>query len=250
MPTPLHALGASKHTHFGTDCPGSYDRYSQPIGSNYLESERYLKEVLQRVPLKEIGDMVQTHRKAMRFSIRDLAERAMVSKSSIVSLEQGKSCRPSTLAKVCTAMNLHLERFTSPSKPSESTQVRLHSKADEQWFSLDELISGQLPVATLEERLKLHQAGSSTQMMMFKNVPAGAGFIAGIIEISGKTEPRSHSGIEFVYALRGRAVVTIEDQDFVLETGDAVTIFEFENHSYAPAPDENNPISLLSFREG
>ena len=44
-------------------------------------------------------------------SIRELAERAMVSKSSIVSLEHGKSCRPSTLAKVCTAMNLHLERL-------------------------------------------------------------------------------------------------------------------------------------------
>ena len=186
--------------------------------------------------------------KAMRFSIRDLAERAMVSKSSIVSLEHGKSCRPSTLAKVCSAMSLHVERFTSPLNQTERSLSRLHTTTDEQWFALDGLVSGQLKVNNPKGREQLHREGVTTQLMMFNNVPSGAGFIAGIIELSDKTEPRSHSGREFIYVLLGRAIITIDDQNYTVSTGEAITILDFERHSYGPAPGEDGPVSLLCFR--
>ncbi|MEQ1934922.1 MAG: XRE family transcriptional regulator [Fimbriimonadaceae bacterium] len=226
------------------------DGYSRSIESNYLDSERYLKEVLQSVPLKEMGKMVQDHRKAMHLSIRDLAARAMVSKTSIVSLEQGKSCRPATLAKICTAMNLHLERFILPPGPVEDSANRIHSSSQEQWFALDALVSAQIIPASPEDRRLLHGDGTRTQLMMFKNVPSKAGFIAGIIELSEATKPRSHSGREFIYVLRGRANVIIGDRSYILGPGDAVVVLDFENHSYGPAPEEVEPVSLLCFRVG
>jgi len=182
----------------------------------------------------------------MRFSIRDLASRAMVSKSSIVSLEQGKYCRPSTLAKVCTAMNLHVERLTSTSRPDDVPQNRVQVGADEPWFSLDNFLSGkigQVPQTEPDHRVL-------SRMQMFRNIPASAGFIAGIIELTERSETRSHAGAEFVYLLRGRGVVHVGDQEFTLEMGDSITILDFEDHSYGPAPGQESPVSFLCFRLG
>ncbi len=147
-------------------------------------------------------------------------------------------------------MNLHLDRLATPPKTVDTPEHRVHVRSEEEWFSLDNLVSGKLKAATPEERHQLHRVGAPAQMMMFKNVPDDAGYIAGVIEVSEKTEPRSHSGSEFICVLHGQAVVTVEEQDFMLELGEAITILPFESHSYGPAPEQTHPVSLLCFRVG
>lgn len=211
-----------------------------------------MREVLQTVPLDVLGQRVRLHRASMSLSIRDLASRAMVSKTSIVSLEQGKSCRPATLVKVCSAMGLHVERLLVPSEVAASSPPQVHRHVDDRWYDLDGLTSGPIEGVdrplTAEERAKWHESGIVAQMLMFKNIPLGAGSLAGIIELSGRTETRSHPGSEFVFVVSGKARIEIGGDSFLLETGESAYIADGKEHSYGPDPASGESVSLLAVR--
>src|SRR5580658_3605758 len=96
-----------------------------------LQSERYIRQALSSIPLEVLGTRLRNKRMDLGLSIRELSARALVSKTSIVSMEQGKSCRPSTLVKICSAMGLHAERFLEPIvAPSNETAVAHRREED------------------------------------------------------------------------------------------------------------------------
>lgn len=176
---------------------------------------------------------------AVGLSIRDLADRALVSKTSVVALEQGHKCRPSTLVKVCSALNLHLDRLLDAPQPADGLDGVPWMLQDYGWYALDDLSAG-------PSQHQTHPA----RMAMFKNVPADAGFIAGVIRVEGSTHPRQHIGAEMVCCLRGVAKVSVNGTDYVLQPGESLFIPEGAEHSYAPNEPENGPIDLISIRTG
>jgi quercetin dioxygenase-like cupin family protein len=85
-------------------------------------------------------------------------------------------------------------------------------------------------------------------MLMFQNVAPDAGFLAGVIELSTATEPRSHLGSELVLVLRGAASITVEGRIYLLKEGESIYISEGETHSYGPAEGTVEPVSLFAVR--
>lgn len=203
--------------------------------SGLLDSERHVSQALARVGLATIGANVQTHRLNMGLSIRNLAKRAMVSKSTIVALEQGRSCRPATLAKVCAAMGLHVERFLDPTAGGQAKEL-VHRRGGEEWFALDSLTSG--PASESE----------GARLVMFQNIPADAGFRAGLIELRDVTPVREHLGREFVYVLKGSALIEIDGRSFTLVAGESAFVPEGAPHAYGPAQGSADPVQLLCVR--
>lgn len=206
-------------------------------------SERYLKELLKSVSYEELGRRLRSHRLNAGLSIRDLADRALLSKTSIVALEQGKGCRPITLEKVCRALNLHVERLALP----DGEQVVVQRSEDASWYGLDSLVAGPVGAGDLtdDKRRELLASGLANPMAMFKNVPSDAGFIAGIVEITHRTESRSHPGAEFGYVLEG--VITLDIAGVLHEAGVGEAFFVPDGavHSYA---NRTQTAKVLLFR--
>ena len=69
------------------------------IETDFLESEQFVREALANQSPEVVGARLREKRISLNLSIRDLAEKAWVSKTSIVNLEQGKPFRASTLIK-------------------------------------------------------------------------------------------------------------------------------------------------------
>lgn len=194
-------------------------------------SERYIKELLKTASPKELGAKLRAHRLHAGLSIRDLARRALLSKTSIVAIEQGRGCRSATLEKVCRALNLHVERLAGSYETSNPVQ----STDDIPWYSLDELSSGPISTGPLtdEQRNRLASAGIANPMQMFTNVPADAGFIAGIVEVTHPTEPRFHPGSEFGYVLEGKIRLRVDEQEYEIVAGGAFFVPDSALHSYS-----------------
>ena len=152
---------------------------------------------------------------------------AMVSKTSIVTLEQGKGCRPVTLEKVCRALNLHVERLA---KPEIVALSKVHRQADDEWYELDGLVNG-----PIEGRVSEPGLAETNHLMMFQNIPSNAGFISGIVEIDSPTELRSHPGAEFGYVLSGFAKVKIGAESLEVQEGETFYVSDGEVHAYSPS---------------
>src|ERR1700742_4924282 len=108
-----------------------------------MDFERALREVIRTSPLEVLGERIRAHRVACGVSVRQLAARAMVSKTSIVSLEHGRSCLPATLAKVCAAMNLHVDRLREPAIERQAEAAVMRSE-DFRWYDLEATTAGPL----------------------------------------------------------------------------------------------------------
>lgn len=206
---------------------------------------------MSRIPLQELGLRVKRHRVAMKFSVRQLADLALVSKTSIMNLEQGKSCRPATLHKILSAMGLHLERVLTDLPASNGPEVRIHRREEERWFSLDALFDGPVEgkerALSEEERGALLRSGSGALMTHFRNLAPDLGVWAGIIVVEGHSEPRSHPGVEWVFVLSGTALITVGDQAHRLERGESIYFACSELHAYGSAV-QNEPVSLMCLR--
>lgn len=197
-----------------------------------LDSEKYLKQILAVVPHAVLGERVKALRINAGWSIRELANRALLSKTSIVSLEQGKSCRPVTLEKVCRALNLHVERLVgSPDDIPPIVQDSTHLER----YALDDLLHG--PLATELQ---------PNMMLMFKNIPIDAGFIAGIVEVGASTDSRTHVGAEFGFVLEGSALLTIDGKELRVPTGSSFYIPSDVPHCYGKSG--NLVTRILMFR--
>jgi mannose-6-phosphate isomerase-like protein (cupin superfamily) len=176
----------------------------------------------------------------------------MLSKTSIVSLEHGRCCQPATLAKVCAAMNLHLERLVEPADGVGEGGFAVQRLDDYRWYDLSSLAGGELAPdpLTLEDRNALRMQGPDALMTMFRNVPSATGVLAGIIEMSQETENRSHPGAEFAYVLSGCARIVVDGREVVLEPGESIFIESMAPHSYGAASRSKVPVALLLIRFG
>ncbi len=199
-----------------------------------------------------LGDRIRVHRLRQGKSIRAVAGAAAVSKTSVVRLEKGGSCEPSTVAKVCAALGLHVEALVSA--PPAAANVAVHGAKDDRWYDLINFSGSPLggfdrPLSAAE-RKRYADRGKVVPLNILKSrLPQGR-LLSTVIELYGPSPVRSHPGEEWVYVLSGRAEISVNGVEYALATGESMVFRSAEPHSYAPATTSPSvePVRLISVR--
>ena len=214
-----------------------------------LGLERDVSELLRTVSPHTVGARVRRVRQRQGLSIRDLAERANVSKNSIVRLEQGGTPHPITVVKLCSAMGIHVASIAKPTA-EEGQIVATHRQADDRWYDLTDFGAGPLAdhPLSLEERREKVRRGTKVPLLILKSRLEAGNILPTVIELYEPSEHRSHPGEEMVYVLEGRARISVGQESFDLDAGESATFWSDEQHAYAPAPGAELPVRVLSVR--
>jgi len=191
-----------------------------------------------------VGDRLRRTRQQQGMSIRQIAELAGMSKTSVMQAETGRTTRRSTYLKLAQVMGLHMEKLIQPA-PLEELPYRVHHRTDDRWFDLANFDEGPLDVA--RDRGELAQGGVVPLNILESRLERGR-IKPTILELYGPSPARSHAGEEHVFVLQGRALVTVGSYEVELEAGESITFWSAEMHAYAPAPGSELPTRLLSVR--
>ncbi len=194
------------------------------------------------------GHSLRLLRQRQELSIRDLATKAGVDKSTVSRVEQGKPSRFSVREKLCRALGTWpdwLEATASEVGPCYS----IHRRSAEEWV----LVGGEKrfgrhrakepSFADGKERSRLGSLGFAQRFYarLFCN-PPDRSLSAGVMELFHEDNPPSaHEGTEFVYCQRGAIKVSFPDCFFVLAEGEAATFDARVPHTYSPAEPLQNP---------
>ena len=197
-----------------------------------------------RVGAEVVGDRIRRLRIGMGLSIRDVAARAELSKTSVVRLEQGLTCRPSTLVQVCEVLGVHLERL----EDGESAETgAVHRASDDRWFDMADVAAGPLPLtATRGARTPRVPKQVAVAVDLLRSRLANGRVLPTILEVHAESVARSHPGEEFVYVLSGRLRLRVGANVFELKTGESLCFWSGEPHQYAPIG--RGPARVLSIR--
>lgn len=217
-----------------------------------LEQEQEAARILARVPAQTLGDRLRRSRLRQGRSIRDLAQAAGLSKTSIVRLEQGGSTYPMTVVKVCAALGLHLAGLADP-PVGDDDNVVVHRHANDRWYDMTNFgmgpLGGQERPLTEAERAAFVKAEPSTvPLLLLTSRLPDARLLPTVIEVWSKSETRSHPGQELVYILKGDALVYVSDIAYPVSEGESIIFRSAEPHAYAPADGSPLPVRLLSVR--
>ncbi len=218
-----------------------------PSSSDHTRSRKLLEEVGPAV----VGQRLRRLRESQGLSIRSLAEKASVSKNSVVRLEQGGGTQSGTLVKVCTALGFHIDRLLE-NKDRDAVTAAAHHHDQDRWYDHGDMGSEPLLGATgpltKKERAKAVKLGAQTPVKLLQSRLPGGRVMPSLLEVYEPTEPRSHIGEEFAYVLEGKAIITVAGEEHTLEAGEALTFWSAEPHSYAPADSRRVPVRILSVR--
>jgi len=195
------------------------------------------------------GDRLRRTRIQQQLSIRQIADLAQISKTSVLQVESGRTSRRSTYLKVAQAMGLHLDRLLQPGSPIEKPYA-VHRKPDDSWFDMVTFGDGPLPENAQNapaERAKLAEEGVVPLNILQSRLERGR-IKPTVLELYGPSPTRSHSGEEHVFVLSGQAMVRVGEDEIPLGEGESVTFWSSERHEYAPQPGSSLPVRILSVR--
>ncbi len=191
------------------------------------------------------GDRLRRIRLQQGMSIRQIADLAGISKTSVVQVEAGRTSRRSTYLKVAQVMGLHLEKLLE-AKHNEERPYEVHRNADDAWFDLAKFDEGPLPAGV--DMAKLSREKGVVPLNILGSRLEGGRIKPTILELYGPSPVRSHAGEEHVYILAGRALISVGDSRVELCEGESITFWSAEPHGYAPAEGSKLPVRLLSVR--
>ncbi len=206
------------------------------MGESLRDQERAVEGILTVLSPVVIGGRLKRARDAQQLSVRDAAEAAGLSKTSIVRVEKGEEARPITILKMCAALGLHVERLGLPENPDS---VAVHRLEDDRWFDLVEFGAGPLggedrPLSEAE-RAVFVKDGAQTPLLMLRSRLTQGKVLPSILELYEMTETRSHPGEEFVFVLAGTARIEVSAVAYVLKQGESMEFWGTEPHAYGPA---------------
>lgn len=198
-----------------------------------------------------LGDRLRRARMRQGRSIRELADAAGLSKSSIVRLEQGGGTYPMTIVKVCAALGLHVARLRDSDSAGDD-RLAVHRLGDDRWYDIVDFGAGALggvdrPL-TQAERAEFAKEGVLVPIVVLGSRLRDGQLLSNIVELYGKSVTREHPGEEFVYVLEGTASITVGATNVVLATGESMAFRSAEPHTYAPADGSRLPVRLLMVR--
>lgn len=169
----------------------------------------------------DIGEKISHIRKQKSLSIRDLAKLAEVTPSLLSQLERGLS-NPSlnTIKAISKALDVPL--FT---------------------FFIDEVDNKELIVRKDNRKKVIFPKNNDIVFEVLSPESANSVEFAIVNLVENSTisnELMSHKSIELAYVLEGKVKIYIENDEFILETGDSVTIPPGTNHRW------ENPFNKLA----
>jgi len=187
-----------------------------------------------------LGQRIRRARERSGLSIRELAERAQVSKNTVLRIEQGLGSHESTISLLCRALGLSAAEIIGK-KFSEPTVVAVHYKEDERWYDLEKYHHIE---ANDELDAQQQKSPSVIAFTHLKSRLDHEGFTPHLIDLNHATEARSHRGTEFVMVLAGRARICFDETCYELGPEESICFWAAERHAYEPVPGE--PVRLLS----
>ncbi|MGV3617419.1 MAG: helix-turn-helix domain-containing protein [Fimbriimonas sp.] len=189
-----------------------------------------------------VGMRVRQLRETRGMTIRDLAGRAGISKTTLLRLEQGLPVTLSVLIKVCDVLDTIPPNLWIPNEVWDRP-YQIHRQDKGEWrlaFNRRKRRS-KLPNFTVvndpDERSRLGKLGFVTGFFQSHACALPQGQIqAGLVELYGlHDEARrrfTHAGEEYVLCLKGQVRMTVDGHALVLEPGDAVTFWSKRFHTY------------------
>lgn len=179
-----------------------------------------------------IGERLRTLREERDLSIRALGRLSGLSANALSVIERGLSSPSvSTLYKIATALEIPVTAFFE--EPSQKQEVVFVKSSERNriplYRGLWEGLGGERFEGLIEPSMVTLEAGSS----------------------SGRF-PMTHSGYEFVFCLRGELEYKVENQIFLLESGDTLLFSASLEHKWHnPGNSVTNALILIAgFRPG
>lgn len=220
-------------------------------GTTIKQQEEEAARMMTTVSPEQLGDRLRRARTRQGRSIRELADAAGLSKSSIVRLEQGGGTYPLTVVKVCAALGLHVARLRDPDSAGDD-RLAVHRLHDDRWYDIGAFGSGPLgnvdrPL-TPDERAQFAREGVAVPIVVLASRLHDGHLLSNIVEVYAPSEKREHPGEEFVYVLEGTACITIGSTSTTLVAGESIAFRSIEPHTYAPAEGSPLPVRLLMVR--
>jgi transcriptional regulator with XRE-family HTH domain len=218
------------------------------MNDNLASAEAHIATLLSKTPTSVVAERLRRVRKQQKLSIRALAAKAVVSKTSIVNLEKGAECRPITLLKVGAALGLHVDRFFQDTTLTEG-EIAVHRKGDEHWYEFGTGFRKPLDLSDSRADGEPHPQDAeslSNQMAMFKSRLEDSPFWTGMIEIHTTSTLGSHPGHEFLYVLSGVLLLQVGSATVRLDVGESAAFHSETEHCYSPGSDV--PCQFLCIR--
>ena len=176
-----------------------------------------------------LGASLRRLREEQRVSLRALAERADISPSFLSQIENGQ-CSPSisSLEKIVNALNVSLGQFFLSAKQPSVNVMRASERAS---VALDWSKAEISSLGTLAN-------GSQLQVSMLSIRPGG---------LTGK-HPTPSISDELAMVFEGKAVLRLQDEEQILERGDAVMIVAGTKRQWRNETDAATEILIISQR--
>jgi transcriptional regulator with XRE-family HTH domain len=181
-----------------------------------------------------LGRRAKRIRIEKQLSIESLAQQADVNKNTVVRFEKGLSTRMETIYNICQVLDIspfHL--IEGKLIKGKDYDIKIHKERH--------LSSASKRVPRMARLQTDEIQGSSIGDLNYR-LPGG--MLSGkVLEISTKSQKRSHTGEELLFCLTGTVGVEISDVKAVLHKGDAIFFWGTEPHIYYNA-DEKKKISV------
>jgi quercetin dioxygenase-like cupin family protein/DNA-binding phage protein len=163
-----------------------------------------------------IGAKVREYRKRKKLSLAQLSAHTGLSVAMLSKIERG-DIHPTlpTLLRIALAFGIGLETFFLDDEKRKVALTRRKARV-----KLPDTAENPSPTFLFE---------SLNYPLSDRNFEA---YLAEFPPGRPASEPHRHDGTELVYVLKGRLVVTIDDEDHLLDAGDAICFDSGATHGY------------------
>jgi transcriptional regulator with XRE-family HTH domain len=173
---------------------------------NFLEALQQ-SQTTSAIPLVDVGQRLRDLRNERNLSIRALAEKSQLNVNTLSLIENGKtSPSVATLQQLAFALETPIAAFFDNGTPKNKIAYHKASQRPKAAFAhgtLEDLGAGMIS-----------RGAEPFLVVLEPHADSGPALIV-------------HTGREFVFCLEGQLAYTIEDQEFLLESGDSLL---FEAH--------------------
>jgi len=197
------------------------------------------------------GVLLRDMRVRQGLTVRQVAEMAKISKTTLMKLEAGEPVRLRARIRVCFALSVVPDQVTGPQERSEEADPIFFVRSDESSFRIsyttDRAPRTLFDLAPVDDPLERRRLGAlgfvSGYFSQVRNGRQDSQFSIQEIELCSKDGIKpwdgnvrvlhTHPGEEYVYCLQGPVTITVRDRSVTLETGDSAFFDGMDGHDYA-----------------
>lgn len=203
-----------------------------------------MSESADAAALREFGESMRRNRTLLGYTVRDLAERAGISKNTVLRVEAGLPVQNATRTKLCRALGMVPTDPTTKHPPAnEGKFYRLQTNDEAVWYATKINENGEADaytndrVTSSDERHRLGWHGLANHFgRPLRCRRASSRHIPFLIELFAPTDVTADlSGERFLYVLRGVVRVKVGEEIFVAREGEAATYDATQPNALEPA---------------